>query len=81
MFADWLARSFGLNQVQYGDFPGGTVITNTPAHAGDTKDKGSIPGLRRAPGVGNGKPLHYSCLKNSMDRGTWWGTVHGLAKN
>ena len=50
MFADWLARSFGLNQVQYGDFPGGTVITNTPAHAGDTKDKGSIPGLRRAPG-------------------------------
>ena len=60
VFADWLARSFGLDQVQYGGFPGGTVIKNTPANAGDTKDTGSIPGLRRSPGVGNGKPLHYS---------------------
>ena len=59
VFADWLARSFGLDQVQYGGFPGGTVIKNTPANAGDTKDTGSIPGLRSSPGVGNGKPLHY----------------------
>ena len=62
-------------------FPSGAVVKNPPANAGDARDKGSIPGWGRSPRVGNGKPLHYSCLKNSMDRGTWWGTVHGLAKN
>ena len=41
---------------------------------------GLIPGLRRSPGVGNGNPLQYSCLKNSMDRGAWWATVHGVAE-
>ena len=40
-------------------------------------DPGSIPGLGRSPGEGNGKSLQYSCLKNSMDRGAWWATVHG----
>ena len=43
-------------------------------------DPGSIPGLERSPGEGNGYPLQYSCLKNSMDRGAWWATVHGAAK-
>ena len=38
---------------------------------------GSIPGLGRCPGVGNGNPLQHSCLENPMDRGTWWATVHG----
>ena len=42
---------------------------------------GSIPGLGRSPGEGNGNPLQYSCLKNPMDRGTWWATVHGVAKS
>ena len=41
---------------------------------------GSIPGLRRSPGVGNGNPRQYSCLKNSMDRGAWWATVYGVAE-
>ena len=45
-------------------------------------DPGSIPGLGRSPGEGNGNPLQYSCLKNSMDRrGAWWATVHGVAKS
>ena len=41
---------------------------------------GSIPGLGRSPGEGNGNPLHYSCLENSMDRGAWWATAHGGLK-
>ena len=44
-------------------------------------DRGSIPGLGRSPGVGNDNPLQSSCLKNPMDRGVWWATVHRLAKN
>ena len=39
---------------------------------------GSIPGLRRSPGEGNGNPLQYSCLENPMDRGAWWATVYGV---
>ena len=42
---------------------------------------GSIPELGRSPGEGNGYPLQYSCLENSMDRGAWWATVHGVSKN
>ena len=44
-------------------------------------DLGSIPGLGRSPGEGNGNPLQYSCLENPMDRGGWRGTVHGVAKS
>ena len=40
-----------------------------------------IPGLGRSPGEGNGNPLQYSCLENSMDREAWWATVHGAAKS
>ena len=54
------------------------VVKNLPARAGDTRDVGLIPGLGRSPGVVNGKPLQYSCLENSMDRGAWWPTVHGV---
>ena len=39
-----------------------------------------IPGLGRSPGEGNGNPLQYFCLENSMDRGAWWATVHGVAE-
>ena len=61
-------------------FPGGTVVKNLPANAGDTRDAGSIPRSGRSPEEGNGNPLQYSCLENSMDRGFWWATVHGVAK-
>ena len=62
-------------------FPDGTVVRNLPANAGDTRDAGSISGLGRSPGEGNGNPLQYSCLENSMDKGAWRATVHGVAKN
>ena len=62
-------------------FPGGSMVKNPPANAGDTGDLGSITGLGRSPGVGNGNPLQYSCLENSMDRGAWWPTVHGVAES
>ena len=51
---------------------------NLPANAGDP---GSILGLERSLGEGNGNSLQYSCLENSMDRGTWSATVHGVAKS
>ena len=44
-------------------------------------DLGSIPGLGKSPGEGNGNPLQYSCLENPMDGGVWWATVHGVAKS
>ena len=44
-------------------------------------DLGSIPGSGRFPGEGNGNPLQYSCLENSMDGGAWWVTVHGVTKS
>ena len=44
------------------------------------KNLPAIPGLERAPGEGNGYPLQYSCLENSMDRGAWWAIVHRVAK-
>ena len=50
------------------------MVKNLPASAGDARDVGSIPGLVRSPGVGNGNLLQYSCLENSMDRGVWWAT-------
>ena len=58
-----------------------TVVKNPPANAGDTRDEGSIPGLGRSPGVGNGNPLQYSCLENPVDSGAWWATVHGVTKS
>ena len=57
------------------------VVMNPPAGAGDARDVGSIPGLGRSPGEGNGNPLQYSCLENPMDRGAWQATVHGVAKS
>ena len=57
------------------------MVKNFPANAGDIRDAGLIPGLGRSPGGGHGNPLPYSCLENSMDRGTWWATVHGVTKS
>ena len=50
-------------------------------NAGDAGDMGSIPGLGRDPGEGNGYPLQYSCLENPMNRGAWWATVHRVTKS
>ena len=58
-------------------FPGGSVVKNPPANAGDV---GSIPGSGRSPGEGNGNPLQYSCLENPMDRGALQATVHGITE-
>ena len=55
-------------------FPGGSVVKNLPAKAGDTRDMGLIPGLERSPGGGNGNLLQYCCLENPMDTGAWWAT-------
>ena len=57
------------------------VVKNLTANAGDIRDEGSIPGSGRSPGEGQGNPLQYSCPENPMDRGTWWDTVHGVAKS
>ena len=59
------------------------ITQNSNSHkesACDAGDPGSIPGSRRSSGEGNGNPLQYSCLENSMDRGAWWATFHGIAR-
>ena len=58
-------------------FPGGSVVKNLPARAEDAEDLGSILGSGRSLGGGNGNPLWYPCLRNPMDRGAWYATVHG----
>ena len=63
------------------DFPGDAVVRNPPANVGDAGDIGLSPGSERAPGVENGNPLQYSCMGNSINRGTWWATVHGVTKS
>ena len=60
------------------DFPGGSDGKASAYNAGDL---GSIPGLGRSPGEGNGNPLQYSCLENSMHRGVWWATDHEVPKS
>ena len=62
-------------------FLGCSVVKNPPASAGDARDMGLIPELGRSLGGGHGNPLQYSCLENSMDRGAWWATVHGVAQS
>ena len=58
-------------------FPGGSVVKNPPANAGDP---GSISGPGRSPGEEHGYPLHYSCLENPTDRGTWQAAVRGITE-
>ena len=51
------------------------MVKNPPANAGDVRDAGLTPGWGRSPREENGNPFQYSCLKNSMDRGDWWGSL------
>ena len=62
-------------------FPGGSVIKNQLANAGDPGDAGSIPGSGRSPGGGNDNPLQYSCPEKPMDRGALRATVHRVTKS
>ena len=57
------------------------VVKNPPANAEDVREVGSIPGLERFPGEGNGNPVQYSCLENLMDSRASWATVHGVTKS
>ena len=59
------------------DFPGGSMVKNLPASAGDT---GLIAGSGRFPGGVHGNPVQYSCLENPMDREAWWSTIHGVTR-
>ena len=65
-----LSSDLALSEIG-NNFPGGASGKESACNAGDP---GSIPGLVGCPGEGNGNPLQYSCLKNSMDRGAWWAT-------
>ena len=59
-------------------FPSSSVVKNLLDNAGDV---GSTLGLEDSPGEGNGYPVQFSCLENSMDRRIWWATVHGVSKS
>ena len=63
------------------DFSGVPVVKNLPADAGDPRDMGSIPGSGKSPGVGNGNPLQYSYLENSLDRGALQIAIHGVTES
>ena len=67
-----------VNMRSYLGSPGGSVVGNPPASAGDT---GLIPGSGRSRGEGNDNPLWYPCLGNPMDRGAWWATVLGVTES
>ena len=81
----WFLLYNSVNQLQghldKWDFPGGSVIKNPSANAGNAEDMGLIPGSGRVSGEGNGNPLQYSCLENSMERGAWRATIHGVAES
>ena len=55
-------------------------MKNPPANAGNIGDVGSIAGMGRSLGGGNGNPLQYPCLENPVDRGAWWATFHGVTR-
>ena len=67
--------------MHFSDFPWGLRGKESACSVGVARDAGSIPGSGRFSGGGHGNPLQYSCLKNPMDRGAWWATVHGVTKS
>ena len=79
-YARWISVSNSGAVLGRMGLPGGSVVKNLPANAGDTGDLGSTPGSWRSPGGGNGNPFQYSCLGNLIDRGPWHATSMGLPK-
>ena len=77
----WKHQLFGAQPSLRSNSQVAIVVKNPPANAGNVRKSGSIPGLEKYPGVGNGNPLHYSCLENPMDRGAWRSTVHRSTKS
>ena len=67
-----------VEDSKFNPCPGGSDGKESACRTGDV---GSIPGSGRSPGERNGYPFQYSCLENSMDRGAWWATVHGVTKS
>ena len=65
----------------YLGFPGGSVVKNLVANAGDAGDMGCSPGSGKSLAEGIGNPLQYSCLGNLIDREAWWATVHGVKES
>ena len=86
---EWLASPFSRRSsqprdwihVSYVSCISSWVGSDCKASAYNAGDLGSIPGLWRSPGEGNGNPLQYSCLENPMDGGAWWSAVHGVTKS
>jgi len=70
--------SFIGDKITPARLPSGSDGEESACHVGD---QSLISGSERSPGEGNGYPLQYSCLENSMDRGAWWVTLHGVAKS
>ena len=73
----WINKLWYLHE----GLPGGSMVKNPPANAGDAGNSGSIPLLGRSPGEGNGNPLQYSCWENPLEREAWMATVCGLAES
>ena len=76
---DWVTEQEQQESEQ--GFPGGPVVKNPPAKAGDTRDAHLLPGSRRSPGTGNDNPLQYSCLENPVDRADRQVTIHGVPQS
>ena len=75
-----LLSNYQLHQIVWG-YPSGSVAKNLPAKVGDARDVGSVPVSGRSCEGGNINALQCSCLENSMDRGAWRATVHGVAES
>ena len=74
-------KGFGIvNKAEIDVFLELSHFFDDPADIGNARDLGSILGSGRSPGKGNGNPFQYFCLLNSMDRGAWWATVHGVTR-
>ena len=75
----WPSHFWSMGNITSKGFPGASVVKKNLPAMQENADVGSILGSGRSPGEGNGNPLQYSCLSNTMDRRAWWASVHGVA--